>query len=86
VQHDTGYEPLAAVYPAGAGPVVAAYLARGEHSLQRLAERLVQTRRMRAIPLPAHARTQVTNWNTPADVADRASGRAAFSPEISHDR
>ena len=86
VQHDTGYEPLAAVYPAGAGPVVAAHLERGEHSLQRLAERLVQTRRMRAIPLPAPARTQVTNWNTPADVADRKSGRPAFSHEISHDR
>ena len=86
VRHDTGYEPLAAIYPAGAGPVVAAYLERGEHSLQRLAERLVQARQMRAIPLQAHARTQVTNWNTPADVADRASGRAAFSHEFSHDR
>ena len=78
VRHDTGYEPLAAVYPAGAGPVVAAHLERGEYSLQRLAERLVQTKRMRAIPLPAHARTQVTNWNTPADIANRESGHAAF--------
>ena len=86
VMHDTGYEPLAAIYPAGTGPVVAAQLARGEYSLQRLAERLVQTRRMRAIPLPAHARAQVTNWNTPADVGDRESSRAAFSHEISHDR
>jgi len=80
VRHDTGYEPLAAIYPAGVGPVVAAQLERGEYSLQRLAERLVQTRRIRAIPLPARARPQVTNWNTPADVGEPRTGPRRFLP------
>jgi molybdopterin-guanine dinucleotide biosynthesis protein A len=68
VRQGSGYEPLAAIYPAAAGPIVAAQIGRGDYSLQRLAGRLVQTGLLRAIPLPAGARAQLANWNTPADL------------------
>jgi molybdopterin-guanine dinucleotide biosynthesis protein A len=67
-RHDTGYEPLAAIYPAAAGPVIARHIARGEYSLQQLADRLVQMQLLQAIQLPARRRAQLANWNTPADI------------------
>jgi molybdopterin-guanine dinucleotide biosynthesis protein A len=67
-RHDSGFEPLAAIYPAAAGPIVAAHIESGENSLQSLADHLVRTGKLRAVPLPARKRTQLANWNTPADI------------------
>jgi molybdopterin-guanine dinucleotide biosynthesis protein A len=67
-KHESGFEPLAAIYPAAAGPIVEAHIERGEHSLQNLADHLVRTGKLRAVPLPATRRAQLANWNTPADI------------------
>jgi molybdopterin-guanine dinucleotide biosynthesis protein A len=78
--HDTGYEPLAAIYPVAAGPVIAGQIERGEYSLQYLADCLVQTGRLRAIPLPARRLTQLVNWNTPADMDEKELAPACKTP------
>jgi molybdopterin-guanine dinucleotide biosynthesis protein A len=80
--HGAGYEPLAAIYPALAGPIVAAQIGRGDYSLQRLADYLVQTGLLRAIPLPAGARTQLANWNTPSDLGTGDPEHAAEESSI----
>ena len=83
VEHENGYEPLAAIYPAAAGPVITAHCERGEYSLQRLAEHLVQTGLLRAIPLSARRLPQLANWNTPADIEASESAPSAFFHEDS---
>jgi molybdopterin-guanine dinucleotide biosynthesis protein A len=80
-RHDTGYEPLAAIYPASAGSVVAERIARGEYSLQQLADDLVQTEQLRSIPLPARRQAQLANWNTPEDI-DKTGPAPGVSTQI----
>jgi molybdenum cofactor guanylyltransferase len=79
-RHDAGFEPLAAIYPAAAGPIVAAHIERGGNSLQILADRLVQAGYLRAVPLPARRRVQLANWNTPADIDLGESAADGSSP------
>ena len=79
VQHDGGYEPLAAIYPAGALPAVADHLARGEFSLQRLTGELVREGRLRSLPPPAGRLDWLANWNEPGDVSLLHSETTVFS-------
>jgi molybdopterin-guanine dinucleotide biosynthesis protein A len=83
-KHESGFEPLAAIYPAAAGPIVAEHIERGENSLQHLAEHLVQTENLRAVPLPMRRRAQLANWNTPADI-DLGESAPTTSPDEASD-
>jgi len=85
-RHAAGFEPLAAIYPAAAGPIVAAHIERGENSLQILAAHLVQAGNLRAVPLPARRRTQLANWNTPADLDPGKSVPATAPSEAANAR
>lgn len=63
-----GYEPLAAIYPRAALPLVARSLAAGEYALQDLLRGLVRARLMRVVRASA-TDPRLANWNTPADAA-----------------
>jgi molybdopterin-guanine dinucleotide biosynthesis protein A len=66
-RHDGGFDPLAAIYPAAALPLVEERIRRGEHSLQRLVAALVAAGLMTAVVLPETERHRLANWNSPAD-------------------
>jgi molybdopterin-guanine dinucleotide biosynthesis protein A len=66
-RHAGGFEPLAAIYPAAALPLIEARIRRGEYSLQGLVAELVATGLMAVVPLPEADRRRVANWNSPAD-------------------
>lgn len=66
-RHDGGFDPLAAIYPATALPLVEERIQRGEHSLQRLVAALVTAGLMTAVVLPETERHRLANWNSPAD-------------------
>lgn len=65
---DGRFEPLAAIYPRRALPLVMHQIEQGSHSLQALAEQLVAAGLMKALPLAAAATWRVANWNTPRDI------------------
>lgn len=58
-------EPLAALYPACALPVVESQLHQGRLSLQALARRLASQGLLRVLPLPAALLAQASSFNTP---------------------
>lgn len=62
-----GFEPLAAIYPREALPIVVARLRAGERSLQSLLTSLVNAHRCVAAPLPAAQYLYVANWNSAND-------------------
>jgi molybdopterin-guanine dinucleotide biosynthesis protein A len=66
-RHADGFEPLAAIYPAAALPVIEARIQREEYSLQGLVGALIESELMAIALLPEAERTRVANWNTPAD-------------------
>jgi molybdopterin-guanine dinucleotide biosynthesis protein A len=68
-RHAEGCEPLAAIYPAAALAEVEARIARGEHSLQRLAAALAHAGRMILVPLPAADAPRIASVNTAAQFA-----------------
>lgn len=61
------FEPLAAIYPQEVSPLVAAALTAKDYSLQGLIR--TAGARMRACPLSATEQANLTNWNSPADLA-----------------
>jgi molybdopterin-guanine dinucleotide biosynthesis protein A len=69
VEHQDGFEPLAAIYPRDALTTITRRLQRGERSLQQLVAALARTRKMTIVPLPDDQRWRVTNWNTPQGMA-----------------
>jgi molybdopterin-guanine dinucleotide biosynthesis protein A len=68
VVHPEGYEPLAAIYPVTALPVVARRLRDGKLALQGLVAELLRKGQMIALPLPKGEEWRVANWNEPGDV------------------
>ena len=52
-RHDTGYEPLAAIYPAAAGPVIARHIARGEYSAASIASSIKPASTSRCLEVAA---------------------------------
>jgi molybdopterin-guanine dinucleotide biosynthesis protein A len=66
-RHAAACEPLAAIYPAEALDEVALGLARGVHSLQRLADALANAGYLTLLPLPSAKMSQAASINTPAD-------------------
>jgi molybdopterin-guanine dinucleotide biosynthesis protein A len=66
-RHAAGCEPLAAIYPAEALDAVALHLARGIHSLQRLAEALAAAGHLRLLPLPSSKLAQAKSINTTSE-------------------
>lgn len=65
-RHDGRYEPLAAVYPAAALPIVAAQLDAGRLALQSLLEVLIGKGLMSALAVPSALASQVRSVNSPA--------------------
>ena len=68
VVHPAGFEPLAAIYPHAALPIVTRRLARNQLALQGLVQELVRRRLMVAVPRPKALARQTENWNAPGDV------------------
>lgn len=68
-----GYEPLAAIYPRAALPLITRRLAAGELALQDLLRTLVRGRLMRVRRVRA-ADARLANWNTPADPPPPVAG------------
>ena len=68
VQTSDGFEPLAAIYPIAALPVVARRLEAGEFALQGLLAELVRRGLMLAVSPGRGQVGQVENWNEPGDV------------------
>lgn len=66
-RHADGFEPLAAIYPAAALPLIEERIRRGEHSLRGLVAALAAANLMAVVPLPESERRRVANWNSPAD-------------------
>lgn len=64
-RHRDGYEPLAAIYPREALPVVTGRLQRGERAMQALVRQLVRAKRMKVIRIAADERARFENWNRP---------------------
>lgn len=62
-----GLEPLAAVYPREALPLVTRRLQQRQFAVHRLVGELVRAGRMKVIPLPRALHPQAANWNRPAD-------------------
>lgn len=77
VRHARGTEPLAAIYPREALPVVSRRLKEGRRSMQELATALARGRRMRLVRVDATEAANWQNWNTPEDCG-RAVKRGAF--------
>ena len=71
VVHPEGYEPLAAIYPLSALPVVVRRLKAGKLALQGLVAELVREGQMIALPLPKGEGWRMANWNEPGDVEQR---------------
>ena len=65
-----GYEPLAAIYPREALPLVEKSLRAGKFTLQQLVAGLIRQRRLVAVPLPARQAWRAANWNTPRGPVD----------------
>lgn len=65
---DERFEPLAAVYPAGALPIAEDCLASGRRSLQHFARRCVAAGLVVARPVASAERMLFSNMNTPADI------------------
>lgn len=68
-----GYEPLAAIYPVEALDPATIRLESGEFALQKFVAALVKSRCMRLLRLKSTDRIQLSNWNSPEDVALRSS-------------
>jgi molybdopterin-guanine dinucleotide biosynthesis protein A len=66
-RHAGRFEPLAAIYPAAARPLVEERIRQGRNSLQGLVAELVAAGLMTVVLLPEDERHRVVNWNTPAD-------------------
>ena len=66
-RHALGCEPLAAVYPPSALPLVDEAVSRGDYSLQRLAVALAGSGRMRLVDLGPAEVDRVRSVNTPLD-------------------
>jgi molybdenum cofactor guanylyltransferase len=62
------FEPLAAVYPRAALPLVAQLLGEEDRSLQRLARGLIEAGLVNALPLDTDQIAQFRNVNTPLDL------------------
>jgi molybdopterin-guanine dinucleotide biosynthesis protein A len=67
-RHADGFEPLAAIYPAEALPLLKERLRRREFSLQGLLAALAAADCMTVLPLPESDRPKVANWNSPQDL------------------
>jgi molybdopterin-guanine dinucleotide biosynthesis protein A len=65
-------EPLAAIYPKSAQPLVEALLNDGHNAVTHFGRHCVQSGLARFIELPAEAAKYFANWNTPADLAGTA--------------
>lgn len=68
-QAEYGFEPLCAVYPVTALPLLMESLAEGNLRLQSFVHRAVEARVLRAIPLSKEQEAHFLNLNTPADLA-----------------
>jgi molybdopterin-guanine dinucleotide biosynthesis protein A len=64
-----GYQPLAAIYPGAALPIVARRIQEGKLSLQGLVAELVRRRRLVPLRLAKSERWRAANWNHPADLS-----------------
>jgi molybdopterin-guanine dinucleotide biosynthesis protein A len=64
---DGPYEPLAAIYPKAALAEVTRRLGGPEYSLQSLAAKLVAQELLATAMVPEADRSQLENWNTPAE-------------------
>jgi molybdopterin-guanine dinucleotide biosynthesis protein A len=62
------FEPLTAIYPAEAAEFASQALARGEFSLQALAQKLLEKNRVQTYLLSGVERAYYHNANTPADL------------------
>jgi molybdopterin-guanine dinucleotide biosynthesis protein A len=67
--HDGFLEPLAAIYPACALPLVQAQIDASQHSLQALARRLIAQGLLHPLPLPLPLQGQERSFNTPSSLA-----------------
>jgi molybdopterin-guanine dinucleotide biosynthesis protein A len=63
-----GWEPLVAVYPTRAHPIVTDLLAEGRRSARAFAERCHEHGLIRPWPVPHHFQACCTNCNSPADL------------------
>jgi molybdopterin-guanine dinucleotide biosynthesis protein A len=64
-----GYEPLCAVYPVAALPLLQDSLAQGNLRLQVFVQQVVDAGLMRVIPLSKEREALFFNLNTPSDLA-----------------
>lgn len=63
-----GYEPLCAVYPPAALPLLRESLSGGNLKLQTFVQRAVDAKMLHVIPLSNAQETLFLNLNTPADL------------------
>jgi molybdopterin-guanine dinucleotide biosynthesis protein A len=61
-------EPLAAIYPQGAGSNVSAALAGGDFSLQRLSRSLAEAGKLRIVPISEDEQGLYRSVNEPGDL------------------
>jgi molybdopterin-guanine dinucleotide biosynthesis protein A/MOSC domain-containing protein YiiM len=66
-RHAGGFEPLAAIYPSAALPVIEERIRSAHYSLQGLVAALAAAGLMCVVSLPEADRRRVANWNSPAD-------------------
>lgn len=76
VVEPAGYQPLAAIYPRTALPIVARRLRAGQLALQALVSELVRNGQLVALRLPETERWRAANWNEPGD----APGKKGAAP------
>lgn len=62
-----GFEPLAAMYPVEALPLLKEAVDTGNYRLQAFVRATVEAGLLEALPVPAHAAGCFSNLNTPAD-------------------
>jgi molybdopterin-guanine dinucleotide biosynthesis protein A len=67
-QGSHGFEPLCAMYPAGALPLLYECLEEGNLRMQSFVQRAVEEGLLRAIPLSKEQEALFLNLNTPADL------------------
>jgi molybdopterin-guanine dinucleotide biosynthesis protein A len=65
---ELGYEPLCALYPPAALPLLQDAITRGNLRLQSFVERAVDSGMLRVIPLSKEQEALFLNVNTPADI------------------
>ena len=68
-QNESWFEPLAAIYPRAALPLVEQFLREADRSLQRVVRELITAGLASALPLTAAQVVQFRNVNTPGDLS-----------------